>query len=107
MPWKETTTMEQKVEFISEWLTGNYSITELCRSFNISHPTAYKMIKRFENGGIEGLIKKSSGHQNHPLKTKDVVENNILQLKETHTFWGAKKSEDYCLTTVTGKTYKV
>ncbi len=28
MPWKETTTMEQKVEFICEWRTGKYSITE-------------------------------------------------------------------------------
>jgi hypothetical protein len=23
MPWKDTTTMEQKVEFICEWNTGN------------------------------------------------------------------------------------
>jgi hypothetical protein len=32
MPWKETTTMEQKVEFICEWRTGKYSITELCKA---------------------------------------------------------------------------
>lgn len=91
MPWKETTTMEQKVEFICEWRTGKYSITELCNSFNISRPTAYKLIKRFEKEGIEGLNKKSSGHQNHPFKTKDVIEKNILQIKEKHKLWGAKK----------------
>ena len=68
MPWKETTTMEQKVEFICEWRSGKYSITELCKSFNISRPTAYTLIKRFEKDGIEGLIKKSSRHQNHPFK---------------------------------------
>jgi uncharacterized membrane protein len=55
MPWKETTIMEQKIEFICEWRTGKYTITELCRSFEISRPTAYKIIARFENEGYEGL----------------------------------------------------
>jgi histone acetyltransferase (RNA polymerase elongator complex component) len=44
MPWKESTIMEQKIEFICEWRSGNYTITELCRSFEISRPTAYKII---------------------------------------------------------------
>jgi hypothetical protein len=35
MTWKETTTMEQKIEFITEWRSGNYTITELCREFLI------------------------------------------------------------------------
>ncbi len=52
MPWKETTTMEQKVEFICEWRTQKYTITELCTSFNVSRPTVYKLIKRFENDGM-------------------------------------------------------
>ena len=34
MPWKETTTMEQKVEFISEWLTHQYTITNPCLNLN-------------------------------------------------------------------------
>jgi transposase len=55
MPWKETTTMEQKVEFICEWRTQKYTITELCKVFNFSRPTAYKFISRFEKEGIEGL----------------------------------------------------
>ena len=91
MPWKETTTMEQKVEFICEWRTGKYSITELCKSLNISRPTAYLLIKRSEKDGIQGLVKKSSGHQNHPFKTKDEIVNKILILKEKHGLWGAKK----------------
>jgi len=41
MPWKETTTMEQKVEFICEWLTENYTITELCNEFK--NLTAYSL----------------------------------------------------------------
>ena len=60
MPWKETTTMEQKVEFICEWRTGKYAITELCKSFSF---TSFNLCKdRFDvnkvNFQIINLIKK-------------------------------------------------
>jgi len=91
MTWKVNTKMEQKVEFICEWITGKYTITELCKVFEISRPTAYKMIHRYENYGIEGLKERNSNPKDHPNKTKEVVEKNILKLKKKHPLWGAKK----------------
>lgn len=91
MPWKVKTKMEQKVEFICEWLTGKYTITELCKAFEISRPTAYKMIHRYENFGIQGLREKNSTPKNHPNKTNEDVEKSILKLKEKYSRWGAKK----------------
>jgi len=91
MPWKETTTMEQKMEFICEWRTQKYSITELCKAFEISRPTAYKLIHRYENYGMEGLVDRSKSPQNHPNKTEDIIEEKIVTLKEKHRLWGAKK----------------
>ena len=91
MPWKETTTMEQKVEFICEWLTQKYTITELCYQFDISRPTAYKMIHRFESAGIEGLKEIGTAPKNHPNQTSEKVEHQIIKLKEKYPRWGAKK----------------
>ncbi|MDW7691350.1 IS481 family transposase [Flammeovirgaceae bacterium SG7u.111] len=91
MAWKVKTKMEQKVDFICEWRTEKYSITELCRAFNISRPTAYKLIHRYLNYGIEGLLDRSTAHKSHPLKTNDEVVNKIIELKEKHRLWGAKK----------------
>ncbi len=91
MPWKETTTMEQKVEFICEWLTQNFTITELCRAFGISRPTAYKLIYRFEQLGIKGLIDQTRSPINHPNRTDLNVEKKIISLKGKHPRWGAKK----------------
>jgi len=48
-------TMEQKIEFVCEWRTGKYTITELCKNFEILRPTAYKLINWFEKQGCEGL----------------------------------------------------
>jgi len=91
MPWKESTTMEQKIEFICEWRTGKYTITELCKGFNISRPTAYLLINRFEKEGFEGLKRRSFKPKDSPNRTKKTVEDNILKLKEKHPLWGAKK----------------
>jgi transposase-like protein len=56
MTWKETTKMEQKLEFITEWRSGNFTISELCRQFEISRPTAYKYIRRYEEKELAGLL---------------------------------------------------
>jgi transposase InsO family protein len=91
MAWKETTIMEQKIEFICEWLTEKYTITELCKAFEISRPTAYKLISKYEDFGIEGLRENSKAPINHPNRTSDKVINEILRLKHKHSNWGAKK----------------
>ena len=91
MPWKNCTTMEQKIEFICEWQTGKYTITELCQAFEISRPTAYRLIDRYENMGINGLREQSRSPINHPNRTKDYVEKKIILLKEKYNRWGAKK----------------
>ena len=92
MPWKETTIMEQKIEFICEWKTGKYTITELCKNFKISRPTAYKIIARFEKEGYDGLREISKKPKTkHPNSTDEKVVESILQLKEKHKLWGAKK----------------
>ncbi|MCB2218291.1 MAG: helix-turn-helix domain-containing protein, partial [Desulfobulbaceae bacterium] len=67
MPWKETTAMEQKIEFITEWRSGQFAITELCRAFGISRTTAYKYINRFQEKGIEGLY---GNRQINPIWSK-------------------------------------
>jgi len=91
MPWKDTTTVEQKVEFICEWLSGKYTISELCSFYGISRLTAYILINRYEKSGIEGLLEKSRAPRSIPNKTKPNIEAKILSLKKKHPRWGAKK----------------
>lgn len=95
MAWKETTKMEQKVEFINEWRSGNYSLSELCRQFDISRPTAYKYIERFQTEGIEGLAEKSRIHLSHPAKIPSAIEDRIVFLRKEHPRWGGKKIWKY------------
>jgi transposase InsO family protein len=91
MVWKETTTMEQKIEFINEWRSGNYSISELCRQFDISRPTAYKYIKRYEEVGLDGLNEKHRAPRTHPNKTPSNIEERVIVYRKKHPRWGGEK----------------
>ena len=55
MPWSQTTPMDQKTQFIADYLRERLSITELCELYAISRKTAYKFINRYLRLGPQGL----------------------------------------------------
>ncbi len=91
MTWKVTNEMEQKIEFINEWRSGVFSITELCEEFSITRPTAYKYIKRFEQEGLDGLKERSRTPHNHPNKVSFKIEERIVFHRKKHPRWGGEK----------------
>jgi transposase-like protein len=46
MPWKETSAMDQRIQLIADWVSGDYRKSELCQIYGISRPTADKWIGR-------------------------------------------------------------
>ena len=90
MSWEARTVMEQKEEFILLWQSRKYTVTNLCKMFSISRPTAYKYINRFSEFGYPGLLEQSKRPKNIPNKTPVYIEEKIIQLKEKYG-WGAKK----------------
>jgi putative transposase len=55
MPWSQTTPMDQKTQFIADYLRKRLSITELCELYGISRKTGYKLIDRYLRLGPQGL----------------------------------------------------
>ena len=51
MPWKEVSVMSQRLEFVQMASGEQANIRQLCRHFNISAPTAYKWLYRFQESG--------------------------------------------------------
>lgn len=91
MTWKETTKMEQKLEFITEWRSGNFTISELCRQFEISRPTAYKHIRRYEEKGLAGLLDRPRAPSHQANQTSVEIEDLIVKHREKHPRWGGEK----------------
>ena len=83
--------MDEKLFFIKEYATGNYSITDLADNFNISRKTAHKYIRRFKDEGLDGLQQRSSCPHHFPTKTPLEVEKQIISLRKKKPRYGARK----------------
>ena len=59
MPWRESSLMDQRLQFIAEYILEVFSMTELCARYGISRKTGYKWIARYETGGPAGLLDRS------------------------------------------------
>ena len=66
MPWKETNVMEERKEFIKEYLKGIDNFKKLCERFEISEKTGHKWKKRFLEYGYSGLLDQSKAPVNSP-----------------------------------------
>ena len=66
MPWKETSPMEQRVEFVLRWIKHETGMAELCRAFGISRKTGYQLVARYEAAGLDGLKPHSRAPHHHP-----------------------------------------
>ena len=87
MAWKEMRVLEQRKEFIKDYNSGDFKISELSRIYDISRPTAYLWIERFLENGEKGLIDRISTPHNQPLITPSNVVEEIINLKCRKPFW--------------------
>lgn len=92
MPWGEKTVEELRESFLKEWEQHTDNTSALCRKYSISRKTAYKWIKRFQNG--ESLLDASRRPKTFPSKTNSETEEVILAMRKENPAWGAKKISD-------------
>jgi len=97
MPWKESTKMSLRLEFVKFALADGSNIADLCRRFDISRKTGYKWIKRYLQLGEAGLADRSRKPKANPNKTSDMLVNAILQVRKRHQAWGGRKIRKYLL----------
>jgi transposase len=54
MPWHECSKVDERLRFVARLLKGE-KMAELCREFDSSDKTGYKIFNRFKDCGLEGL----------------------------------------------------
>ena len=94
MPWKETSTMDQRIQFIADYLSGRYSKKALCIHYGVSRPTGDKWIERYRIHGAEGLCERSRRPHWHPDTTAPEIAERIVETKLAHQSFGPKKVMD-------------
>ena len=91
MPWKSESVMDQRIKFLIRAKSNQASFSELCREFEISRPTGYLWLKRYEQvGSVTGLAEKSRRPHNSPLQTDYALEKLVVAFRKKQG-WGARK----------------
>lgn len=95
MPWNETSAMDERVRFVADWLTGQYSKRALCEAYGISRPTGDKWLQRYRQQGPPGLEDRSRAPHQHPNAVASELVAQIVSAKLSHQSWGPKKVMDW------------
>ena len=91
MPWSTTSPMDQKTQFIADYLRGLLPVTELCQLYGVSRKTAYKWINRYDADGPAGLEDRSRRPVACPNRTPPELVDAVVAARRRHPAWGPKK----------------
>src|SRR4051812_5711760 len=91
MPWPEVTPVEQRLQFIREYETGLFMMTELAAQYGISRRTGYKWLGGYDAAGAAGLADRSRRPHASPHATDPDLVERVLAVRRRHPRWGAKK----------------
>jgi transposase InsO family protein len=89
MPWKESTCMSSRSEFVAFARLPDTQLSELCRRFGISRKTGYKWLRRSALGldVADGSRRPGSS----PRQTAPGVEAHVLAMRHRYPFYGGRK----------------
>src|SRR6202789_1389124 len=90
MPWQECSKVDERLKFVARLSEGE-KMGVLCREFDISRKTGYKIFSRYKNCGMDGLTDRSRRPYRHANRLPFQIEKLIVQLRKEHTTWGAPK----------------
>jgi len=82
--------MDERLRFVARLLDGE-KMAVLCREFDISRKTGYKLFNRYRECGLEGLTDRSRRPYRHANQLPFQIEKLIVRLKQERPSWGAPK----------------
>jgi transposase InsO family protein len=83
--------MEQRLEFVREYESELFTMTELAAQYGISRKTGYKWLDRYDAAGALGLHDRSRRPHASPHATDPELLAILIRLRQRHPRWGAKK----------------
>ena len=86
----ETNVADERLQFVRDFKSGHWSMTELCERYGVTRPTGYKWVARHRADGDRGLVERSWAPHTCPHRTNDDVEAFIHEL--SNVFLGLFRS---------------
>jgi transposase InsO family protein len=93
MAWKTMDVQEQRVRFVVTAARREKPLAAICQDFEISRPTGYLWLKRYEKSGIAGIAERSRRPHHSPKRTVEELEQQVVKARNQYPDWGARKLE--------------
>jgi transposase InsO family protein len=91
MAWGMVDVGEQRMRFVVRASRREKSMRELCAESEISRPTGYTWLRRYEAGGLAGVVQQSRRPHHSPGRTAADIEQRVVELRQKRPDWGARK----------------
>lgn len=94
MPWECVTLMDRRREFCAFARQPDANISELCRRFGISRPTAYRWLERaMSPASTDEDAYRDRSHRPHtsPRQTSAAMEAQVVAVRDEFPTWGSWK----------------
>ena len=83
---------EQRYRAVLEVLDEGATVTDVARRYGVARQTVHGWLRRYANdGGLAGLVDRSSRPQACPHQMSAVVEARVLGLRRAHPGWGPSR----------------
>ncbi len=82
---------EQRVRFVIAATQKAQPFRALCAAYEISRPTGYLWLQRYQALGIEGIAEQSRKPHHSPRRTASELERQVVQVRLRYPDWGARK----------------
>ena len=83
--------MDQRIRFVIRLKDGE-SMAALCREFQISRKTGYKIFERYEECGLEGLTDRARRPHRYANQLPEQIEAAIVAAKREKPNWAPARS---------------
>jgi len=97
MPWRVSSAMSERHEFVLLANQEKANLRQLSRRFGISSKTAYKWLHRFRENGVAGLADHSRRPHHSPAQTPVGMEKKVLAVHRKYPDWGGRKLQQRLL----------
>lgn len=91
MPWLRTSPVDERMRFVAAHKSGLFNLSELCRRYQISRATGYKLLARYEAEGPQGLLDRSHAPKTCPHRMEPEVAALLVASRSAHPHWGPRK----------------
>jgi transposase InsO family protein len=90
---RELSVTEQRYQAVLAVLREQVPVVEVARQYGVTRQSVHNWVRRYLEGGLEGLADRSHRPRGCPHQISARVEARILELRRQHPRWGPRRLE--------------